>query len=37
VPALAGVDVEARSRDLVDRYRPELERLVDPGLTALST
>jgi hypothetical protein len=32
VPALAGVDVEARVRELLDRHRPELEQLVDVEL-----
>jgi hypothetical protein len=29
VPKLAGVDVEARIRELVDRHRPDLEQIVD--------
>jgi hypothetical protein len=32
VSTLAGVDVEARIRELVDRHRPELEELVDAEL-----
>ena len=32
MPTLAGVEVEARIRELVDHHRPELEQIVDVEL-----